>query len=375
MRRSTLVVLAVVLVALLAPTHARAATMAAFTFSPASPVTGQAVAFNGSTSTCSATPCTYTWNDEPPGGGVYPLGSGQTLSFTFKGAGTKYVTLHVKDAAGGTAQVEHNVVVTQATGCQAALWCADPDAQGGTYNDWQHWQWSLNNPRWAYADAHPNVGDSECKVIASPVHTGAYASQCSVYPTDGVSAKDRAELNSYEYAKTMGDASQVQFYGWWAYFPALSGGAQNWWSNGGDFNDVIQFGQYQGGASSWMYMGVDATPATVSQYGAPALFAEGPGIPAACCGRNKVILAPLQYGHWFHFVVEARWSQNPAVGYLQIWVDGQVRSPKTYAATLVAPSTGVGISQGIYRKAYTSTNTVIDDGLCRASSYAGAAAC
>jgi hypothetical protein len=92
---------------------------ASFTFSPTSPVAGQQVTFDGTASTCSDAPCTYEWSDDgsttrpiPP---LWPLGSGQTLLFTFSEASTKYVRLVVTDAASQTATVEHNVVVKAST--------------------------------------------------------------------------------------------------------------------------------------------------------------------------------------------------------------------------------------------------------------------
>jgi len=87
---------------------------ASFTFSPSSPVTGQAVTFNASTSTCASAPCTYVWDDDGPDGSAgssWPLGSGQVLTSTFQGAGTKYVRLTITDANGQTATIEHNAVV------------------------------------------------------------------------------------------------------------------------------------------------------------------------------------------------------------------------------------------------------------------------
>jgi hypothetical protein len=87
---------------------------ASFGSSPAGPVTGQSVHFDGTASTCAAAPCSYTWADDPPSGGSWPLGSGQSLDFTFKNVGTKYVTLTVTDALSQTATVEHDVVVTSA---------------------------------------------------------------------------------------------------------------------------------------------------------------------------------------------------------------------------------------------------------------------
>jgi hypothetical protein len=89
--------------------------VAAFTFSPAAPQTGDAIAFDATTSTCQDSPCTYAWTNEPPGGGVTSLGSGSTLSYAFATTGTKYVTLKVTDADGDISTVEHDVVVSAHT--------------------------------------------------------------------------------------------------------------------------------------------------------------------------------------------------------------------------------------------------------------------
>ncbi len=86
--------------------------VAAFTFSPAAPQTGDQVSFDATTSTCDDAPCTYAWTDEPPGGGITSLGSGSTLNYTFMSAGTKYVTLKVTDSDGDIDTVEHHVVVS-----------------------------------------------------------------------------------------------------------------------------------------------------------------------------------------------------------------------------------------------------------------------
>ena len=97
-----------------------AAPTAAFLHTPTSPTVGQSVNFNATSSTCADGPCTYEWSDDGsnvrPSTVQWPLGSGQTLSFTFKEAGTKYVRLVVTDAAGRTATVEHNVAVATESG-------------------------------------------------------------------------------------------------------------------------------------------------------------------------------------------------------------------------------------------------------------------
>lgn len=91
-----------------------AAPTAAFTSAPAAPVTGQPVSFDASTTSCPATPCTYSWRDDGPDGPAapnYPLGTGQTLSFTFNDPGTKYVRLTATDSLARTSDAMHNVVV------------------------------------------------------------------------------------------------------------------------------------------------------------------------------------------------------------------------------------------------------------------------
>ena len=94
------------------PTPTPAAPTATFSYSPSSPLTGQAVSFNGSGSTCADGPCTYVWTDDGCASPCGDLGSGVTLAFTFAGAGTKYVRLTVVDALYRSATVEHDVVLS-----------------------------------------------------------------------------------------------------------------------------------------------------------------------------------------------------------------------------------------------------------------------
>ena len=90
------------------------APVAAFTYDPTAPAAGQAVAFDATTATCADTPCDYTWEDDGPdgvGGKQWPLGEGETLSFTFQDQGPKYVRLTVTDADGDTDSVRHTITV------------------------------------------------------------------------------------------------------------------------------------------------------------------------------------------------------------------------------------------------------------------------
>jgi Polysaccharide lyase/AhpC/TSA family len=232
----------------------------------------------------------------------------------------------------------------------------------GNYSQYDQHQWS-EGP-WADQSTYTinNVGHSSCEIVTSPVAQGTYASKCQVRPTTGTSSADRAEM--YASAPNVtGDASQVQFYGWYTMFPSNNGQPQQWWPNGEEFNDFFQFGQVQGSGGDWVYCGVNGHNPD------HRLYCKGPGV------ANGRIEWPLQYDHWYHFVVEARWSRDPSVGYLSIWVDGVNVSPKTYGATLTGTAAQVHVSLGMYRAAYSSTNTVIHDGFCRAATFDAASGC
>jgi hypothetical protein len=92
------------LIALAAPAIASAAPTVSYTTSPAGPpwYTGEQMTFT-STGTCDIAPCTYTWQDDGgdgAGGTQWPLGTGETINFTFQNPGTKRVRLRVRNAAG-----------------------------------------------------------------------------------------------------------------------------------------------------------------------------------------------------------------------------------------------------------------------------------
>jgi hypothetical protein len=260
----------------------------------------------------------------------------------------------------------------QPSGCALQLHCWS--FESGNYSQYDQHQWSEGRADQSTYTIN-NVGHSECDIVPSPVRQGSFASRCQVKPTTGTSASDRAEMMSSN-ANATGDASQTQFYGWWTMFPSVNGQPQHWWPTFADHNDFFQFGQNSsavspdGNTPGWHYCGVNATQSPAR------LYCEGPGFPfSSTSQRRKIDLGAIQYDHWYHFVVEARWSQDPSVGYLSLWVDGVNVSPKRSAATLTGTATQVHVSWGLYRAAYSSTNTVIHDGLCRAATYQGAAGC
>src|SRR5205823_3496384 len=95
----------------------------AFTFSPSNPVTGSPVSFDGSSSTCAASPCSYRWTDAADRS---VLGMGVGMSFTFRNPGTKYVRLTITDGASQSASDEHDVIVAPSNNPLVAAFTYSP---------------------------------------------------------------------------------------------------------------------------------------------------------------------------------------------------------------------------------------------------------
>lgn len=146
-----------------------AAPTASFTFSPSAPVPGSSVQFNASASTCAAGGCTYTWADDPPSGGTWPLGTGQTMAFTFQNVGTKYVTLTVTDALGRTATVEHDVAVAAASvasPADAAPPTISGTAQAGQTLTASTGTWTGSPTTYSYQWEDCNTSGSNCVAVS-----------------------------------------------------------------------------------------------------------------------------------------------------------------------------------------------------------------
>jgi Bacterial Ig-like domain/PKD domain len=150
--------------------------VAAFTASPAAPAIGQAVAFDASGSTCEDAPCEYTWEDDGPdgvGGKQWPLGDGETMSFTFQGAGAKYVRVTVTDADGDADSTRKTVTVASSP-------APDSTAPDTTIASGPSDTTDDATPTVAFASSEPG-SSFECRV-----DSGVWAACTSPWTTDAL---------------------------------------------------------------------------------------------------------------------------------------------------------------------------------------------
>lgn len=201
-----------------------------------------------------------------------------------------------------------------------------------------------------------NVGNTSASIINAPVAQGGYAAQFTASSSGGGSSTvNRAELLAST-AQTGGTVGQDWYYGWWTRFP---GPSQVWWPNGDDWNDIFQFFDATNN-NSWITGGIAANNGT------PKLYSDGPT-------GHVLLTTSLQYDHWYHFVAHFNWETS-ATGTEQLWLDGAQVINATGVQTMPSTSTAITYSQGFY-SARNTDNVVLQDGFCRAATFADASNC
>ena len=77
--------------------------------------------------------------------------------------------------------------------------------------------------------------------------------------------------------------------------------------------------------------------------------------------RESWDLGTVTFGQWYDFIVHVKYSADPAVGFLEIFMNGKLVVPKTHTATLYTGQ-GVYLKQGYDAGSATGTTTVYNDG-------------
>lgn len=248
-----------------------------------------------------------------------------------------------------------NATVHSSAVCSSQSYCGDYET--GDFTQW-HFTQFIGGNGCGSACTIDNVGNATAKIVTKPVIEGTYAAKYIVHSTGGgLSKVNRSEVVASQ-ADTGGFQGQEWYYSWYTRFP---GPTQTWWAGGSSFNDTFQFFD-KANVQAFIIGGVDATP------GHPTIYDDGPF-------GHTTLADPLLYNHWYHFVVHAKWSTDPTVGFWQLWLDGVEKQPLTYMQTMGnATNPAIVYSQGFYSKRSTD-NTVIQDGFCRAATFADANAC
>ncbi len=205
--------------------------------------------------------------------------------------------------------------------------------EGGIYwrGDWE----TGDTGQWAWINTgqtDPINGNTRVEIVTSPVRQGSYAAKF-VVDADSDGDPDRAEVSSTQ-ADTGGYEGQEWYYSWSTMFPSI---------------------------------GIDA-----ESNSHPQLYLESESRNQKTCkrirARKKWFLGPLQYDNWYDFTLHVSWSQDPTVGFVELWVDRTNVVPLTYVQTLDNGG-GVYLEQDLYRRDFGATNVLYHDGMRRHDAF------
>ena len=181
---------------------------------------------------------------------------------------------------------------------------------------------------------------SRLTVVPSPAHEGKYALRTELRQGDIASNGTRNEL---DYVVEQGEGTDL-YYAWSTMFPAEYPKV----TGSGMFQIFTQWHQAQNiGNAPPVVMNIVEDEMRLTNYITSAVLWH----------------APLDRGVWHDFVVHAKWSSNPAVGFLELWYGGQKVVDHAYGQTLF-PGTWVYLKQGLYRNnAIVPVAVVYHDGM------------
>ena len=223
--------------------------------------------------------------------------------------------MHIRHAAAAIAMLA-------ATPCLAAVrWAGD--FESGNLNQWTKRQ---------------EVSADRLAIVSDPVHQGRYALRVTVKQGDDPinASGNRNELVQLDDTREGTEA----YYRWHTMFAPDFPSAEAWqlfaqWHQPEDCcgSPPIQF-----------YVYGEELRFTVSEQ------------------QKQVWRAPLERGVWQDFILHVRFSDDPRVGFVELWHNGELVVPKTYAATRADSY----LKLGLYRaESIRPTGVLYQDGMVR----------
>jgi hypothetical protein len=206
-----------------------------------------------------------------------------------------------------------------------------------------------------WGDFHVQALPGDATIVTSPVRQGAYAARFVVHPGDRpIDSAERAEV----YTETGENEGTESWWGWSTMFPS---DAQ----------------LHSGIFIQWHQNHLRCAPPVVFELsGSPLqlrLRAWGGNLDESQClnpSRRDWFLGQVQKNTWYDFVFHVKWSANPSVGFVELWLNGKQVIPKTFTATLYTGD-GVYLKQGFLTLgALSGTMSLIHDGMRRGQSFA-----
>ncbi|MEP6811363.1 MAG: polysaccharide lyase [Actinomycetota bacterium] len=228
------------------------------------------------------------------------------------------------------------------------------------------WRGDFESANWSQWDGNhlQVVSGGSAAVESSVVRQGSYAAKFTTPPYDGTNrSRSQIYLNGNS---SYGNEGQENWFGWSSMIPAGST-----LSNGG-WNNLTSFHQ-QNIANT---LPAPDHFAVTNSGGVWTLRLDSwGGDYVNSTGWNKYRqtwnLLNLSPGVWYDVVFHVKWSADPSVGFVEVWINGQRVLALAHAATLYTGD-AIYLKQGYDGGGVGATTTVYNDGTVIASDYAGA---
>ena len=187
--------------------------------------------------------------------------------------------------------------------------------------------------QWSRAQS---VAADRLQIVGEPVAQGNFAMRASVNQGDNpIGASGNRNELAY---MSLEPSGSERYYRWQTLFPGDYPSADRW----------QLFTQFH-------HSGPNGSPPV-------QFYVRGEQIILAV-NNVEVWAMPLQRGRWIDFIFHAKWSSDPAVGFAELSVDGQLVLPKLMTATQF-PGEVNYLKQGLYRDASIAPSaSVFHDGM------------
>ena len=192
-------------------------------------------------------------------------------------------------------------------------------------------------------DLVQEVDEDRIQVVDDPIRQGGHAARFVVTPDDSIGdSSPRAELGA-----RIGDREgRERYYRWFTYFdPEFPTGHRN---------GFVTFTQWRA---------VDESDDWTS------FMAWGNRLELRRGGTRWS--TRLVKGVWHEFIYHVKWSPDPAVGFIELWYDGELVLPRLHLRTMSgSPGEGVPnyVKQGLYKDERVPTGVVYHDGFVAGTS-------
>jgi hypothetical protein len=182
---------------------------------------------------------------------------------------------------------------------------------------------SIGDNQWCHQQ---KIRPEQIQVVTDPVFEGHYATRFEVKYGDVFGGYSDSRSLMSPPVTLWEDEGNERWYRWQVLWPQDYVGDYPKWDELGNpssrspAGSIVEWHHSNGGVetgSAPLYIGANnnfITMCLVNQ------------ATSAC--RETLNLAPLQRAHWHDFVMHAKWSSDPTVGYLEMWIDGANVLPK-----------------------------------------------